>query len=114
MLDFLPSPVKGVFSLIGFFINTLCLTMPLVFTAVLKFVLPFKGMVVLLDKILIGIATLWSSINGMNCDLFNRIEWQVSGLPQLKKKTGILSSPTTNPGWTSWYCIKFLTVKFPC
>lgn len=86
MLDFLPSPVKGVLSLIGFFINTLCLTMPLVFTAVLKFVLPFKGMVVLLDKILIGIATLWISINGMNCDLFNRIEWQVSGLPQLKKK----------------------------
>jgi len=86
MLDFLPSPVKGVLSFTGYLINTICLAVPLVLTAILKFVLPFEGMVVLLDKILMGIATLWITINGMNCDLFNRIDWQVNGLTQLKKK----------------------------
>ncbi|NWH06206.1 acyltransferase [Desulfobacter latus] len=86
MLDFLPSPIKGVLSFIGYLINTLCLSVPLVLTAMLKFVIPFKKGVVLLDKILIGIATLWISINGMNSDLFNRIDWQVNGLSRLKKK----------------------------
>jgi len=86
MLDFLPSPVKGVLSFIGYVVNTLCLTAPLILTALLKFVLPFKGVIVLLDKVLIRIATLWISINGMNCDLFNKIDWQVKGLARLRKK----------------------------
>ncbi|WP_321492322.1 acyltransferase [uncultured Desulfobacter sp.] len=86
MLDFLPSPVKGVLSFIGYLLNTFCLTPPLILVSLLKFVLPFKGGVVLLDKILNWIATLWISINGMNCDLFNKIEWQVKGLTSLKKK----------------------------
>jgi len=86
MLDFLPSPVKGTLSFVGYFVNTICLTVPLILTSFLKFVLPFKGVIVLLDKILIWIATLWISINGMNCDLFNKIDWQVKGVTQLKKK----------------------------
>ena len=86
MLDFLPSPVKGMLSFIGYVMNTLCLTVPLILTALLKFVLPFKGVIVLLDKILIWLASLWISINGLNCNLFNKIDWQVRGLAQLKQK----------------------------
>ncbi|PIE62962.1 MAG: acyltransferase [Desulfobacter postgatei] len=86
MLDILPFAVKGVLSFIGYLMNTLCLAVPFFLTAILKCILPFKGVVVLLDKILIGIATLWISINCMNCDLFNKIDWQVNGLTPLKKK----------------------------
>lgn len=86
MLDFLPSSVKGVLAFIGYLINTIFLTVPLILIALLKCILPFKEVVILLDKVLIWIATLWISMNGMNCDLFNRIDWQVKGLTQLKKK----------------------------
>ena len=44
MLDFLPSPVKGALSFIGFLLNTIFLTVPLILTSILKFIIPSKGM----------------------------------------------------------------------
>lgn len=86
MLDFLPTSLKGALAFLGYLINTLCLTIPLILTSLLKFILPSKGVIVLLDRILIWIATLWISINGLNSDLFNKIDWQVKGVTQLKQK----------------------------
>lgn len=86
MLDFLPSPLKGGLSFIGYVINTISLTIPLILLSLIKFILPFKPVIVFLDRVLIGIATLWISINGMNSKIFNKIEWQVTGLDKLQKK----------------------------
>ncbi|HCY85533.1 MAG TPA: acyltransferase [Desulfobacteraceae bacterium] len=86
MLNFLPAPLIGVLSFIGYAVNTIALTIPLICLSLLKFILPVKGAIVILDKVLIGIATLWISINGMNSRLFNDIHWDVRGLSQLERK----------------------------
>ena len=86
MLNFLPAPLIGILSFLGYAVNTIALTIPLITLSLLKFILPFRTMIVILDKVLIGIATLWISINGLNSALFNRINWDVRGLSQLKKK----------------------------
>ncbi len=86
MLNFLPGPMKGGLSFLGYMLNTIMLTIPLILLSLVKFIIPSKRFIVVLDKILIGIATLWISINGLNSALFNRIHWDVRGLDRLKKK----------------------------
>ncbi len=86
MLDFLPSSLKGALSFLGYIVNTVLLVTPLMLISFLKFFLPFKPVIVFLDKVLISIATLWISINGWNSALFNKIQWQVKGLDKLKQK----------------------------
>lgn len=86
MLNFLPSPLIGVLSFLGYALNTIALSVPLILISLLKFILPFKSVIVILDKILISIATLWISVNGLNSDLFNNIRWDVRGLSQLERK----------------------------
>ncbi|MBA3009920.1 MAG: acyltransferase [Proteobacteria bacterium] len=86
MLHFLPAPLKGVLSFGLYALNTICLTLPLIFLSLFKFILPFPPIIVILDKILIAIATLWVSINSLNADLFCNIDWDIRGLERLKKK----------------------------
>jgi len=86
MLNFLPGPLKGVLSFLGYMLNTIMLTIPLILLSLIKFIIPFKGFIVILDKVLIGIATLWITINGLNSALFNRIQWDVRGLDRVKKE----------------------------
>ena len=86
MLHFLPGPLKGCLSFLGYVLNTVFFTIPLILASLLKFVVPVRRFIVLLDKFLIGIATLWISINGLNSRVFNDIQWDVQGLAQLKKK----------------------------
>jgi len=86
MLHFLPGPLKGCLSFMGYFLNTLIFTVPLILASLLKFVIPAKGFIVLLDQFLIGIATLWISVNGFNSDLFSKITWDIRGVEQLKEK----------------------------
>ncbi|MEH0020270.1 MAG: acyltransferase [Desulfobacter sp.] len=86
MLHFLPPPLKGALSFLGYVLNTVALTIPLILISLLKFIIPAGRFVVFLDKILIGIATLWISINGLNAKLFNHIRWDVRGLDRLEKQ----------------------------
>ena len=86
MLNFLPAPVIGALSFLGYALNTILLTIPLIFLSLLKFIFPFKSVIVFLDRVLIGIATLWISINGLNSDLFNKIQWDVRGVDRLEKR----------------------------
>lgn len=86
MLSFLPHPVRGVLSILLYTLNTIVLTVPLIVLSLLKFILPVRSAVVVLDRMLIGIATLWIGINSFNSRLFCTIEWDVRGLEQLKKK----------------------------
>ncbi len=86
MLFFLPSPLKGFLSFILVIVNTICLTTPLIFLSLFKFLLPFSPVIVILDKILIAIATFWISINSLNYSLFSKIDWDIRGLEKLDRK----------------------------
>jgi 1-acyl-sn-glycerol-3-phosphate acyltransferase len=86
MLSFLPSPLKGVLSFLLVIVNTICLSTPIIFLSLFKFILPFSPVIVILDKILITIDTLCISINSFNSDLFSKIDWDIRGLEKLEKK----------------------------
>ncbi|WP_022667711.1 acyltransferase [Desulfospira joergensenii] len=86
MLFFLPPRIKGSLSFLLYTLNTVLLTVPLILASLLKFILPVRSFIVGLDKLLISIATLWISINSWNTDLFCRIDWDIRGLSNLKKK----------------------------
>ncbi|PIE61528.1 MAG: acyltransferase [Desulfobacterales bacterium] len=86
MLDFLPAPLKGGLSFIVILLNTIVLCVPLLLSSLLKFVIPIKGFIVVIDKCLIGIATLWISINRLNFSFFNKIHWDVRGLETLSRR----------------------------
>jgi len=86
MLNFLPHPVKGILSLLLYTMNTILLTIPLILLSLLKFVIPVHFFIVILDNILISIATLWIAINSFNSRLFCKIDWDIRGLEKLEKK----------------------------
>jgi len=86
MLSILPSPLKGCLSFLLVILNTICLSTPLIFLSLFKFLLPFSPVIVILDKILIAIATLWISINTLNSNLFSKIDWDIRGLEKLERK----------------------------
>lgn len=86
MLYFLPYSIKGILSILLYFFNTLILTIPLILVSFFKFVLPVRHVTVIIDKILIFIASIWISINSINTKLFCKIDWDVRGLEKLEKK----------------------------
>jgi len=86
MLAFLPPQIKGILSILLYTINTIVLTIPLIFISFFKFIIPLHNIIITLDKILISIATLWIGINSFNSKLFCNIEWDIRGLEKLKKK----------------------------
>jgi 1-acyl-sn-glycerol-3-phosphate acyltransferase len=86
MLSFLPSPLKGVLSFLIYLANTILLTVPLILLSLLKFILPFQPAVVILDKILMGIAGMWIHINSLTTDLFCGIDWDIRGLDKLNAR----------------------------
>lgn len=86
MLSFLPSPLKGALSFLIYLVNTVLLTVPLILVSLLKFILPFRPAVVILDRILMGIAGLWIHINSLTTDLFCEIDWDIRGLDRLNPK----------------------------
>ena len=86
MLYFLPPTIKGVLSILLYTLNTISLTIPLIIISFFKFIIPVHTFVVILDKILISIATLWIWINSLNSKLFCKIEWDIRGLEKLEKK----------------------------
>jgi 1-acyl-sn-glycerol-3-phosphate acyltransferase len=86
MFSFLPSPLKGALSFLIYLINTILLTVPLILVSLFKFILPFQPVVVILDRILMGIAGLWIYINSMTTDLFCNIDWDIRGLDKLNPK----------------------------
>ena len=86
MLYFLPSPLKGILSLLLYMLNTIVLCTPLILLALFKFILPMAPVIVIIDKTLITLATLWIRINSLNNELFCKIDWDIRGLEKLKKK----------------------------
>ncbi len=83
MLHFLPDPVKGLLSTLGITLNSIIISVPLILMSFFKLVLPFNSFIVVIDRMLISLATLWISINKANSKLFCKIDWDIRGLDQL-------------------------------
>jgi len=113
MLSFLPSPLKGILSFLIYLINTILLTVPLILVSLLKFILPFRPVVVILDRILMGIAGLWIHINSLTTDLFCNIDWDIRGLDKLNPREWYLVL-SNHQSWVDILVLqKILHTKIP-
>ena len=79
MLNFLPSGLKGSIIFVLVVLNTVFWLPVLVFGAVLKILIPLPLIKKIVTKTLIFAATCWVSLNSALLDLFNKIEWIVTG-----------------------------------
>lgn len=84
MLAFLPHWLRGSLSLLLIALSTLFWFIPLILLAFIKLLVPIHGVRALCTRLLIEIATLWIGFNNRLLDTMNRIEWDVSGLDQLR------------------------------
>lgn len=113
MLSFLPSPLKGILSFLIYLINTILLTVPLILVSLLKFILPFRPVVVILDRILMAIAGLWIHINSLTTDLFCNIDWDIRGLDKLNPREWYLVL-SNHQSWVDILVLqKILHTKIP-
>ncbi len=113
MLSFLPSPLKGILSFLIYLINTILLTVPLILVSLLKFILPFRPVVVILDRILMAIAGLWIHINSLTTDLFCNIDWDIRGLDKLNPREWYLVM-SNHQSWVDILVLqKILHTKIP-
>ncbi|WP_372777056.1 acyltransferase [Litorivivens sp.] len=84
MLAFLPHWLRGSLSLFLIALSTLFWFIPLILLAFIKLLIPIHGVRALCTRLLIEIATLWIGFNNRLLDTMNRIDWDVSGLDQLR------------------------------
>lgn len=106
MLYFLPDPVKGLLSILLYAVNTILLSIPLILAALFKFIIPIQGFVILIDRVLIRIATLWIQINAWNTRIFCKIEWEISGLEKLEKREWYLIL-SNHQSWVDILALQF-------
>ncbi|ACN16272.1 putative 1-acyl-sn-glycerol-3-phosphate acyltransferase [Desulforapulum autotrophicum HRM2] len=83
MVDFLPGFLKGGLSFLLYLINTIVLCSAIFLVAFFKFVIPIPWFTRQCDRLLIGISSLWITINSLTSKFFNRIEWDVRGVSDL-------------------------------
>jgi len=79
MLSFLPTPVKGILTILFICLNTIFWGSFLISLALLKLVLPIKIIREWLTKVIINIATFWVGFNSFTFRLFTKTHWQVTG-----------------------------------
>lgn len=85
MLDFLPAWLKGTLSLLLIIANTVIIFIPLMLIALIKLIIPIEQIRNPLSKLLILIANQWVRMNAWNFKLFNRINWELTGLNELQR-----------------------------
>lgn len=85
MLDFLPPWLKGTLSAFLIALNTIMIFIPLMLVALVKLAIPLERVRNPLSRLLILIANQWVRMNAWNFRLFNRINWETTGLDTLKK-----------------------------
>lgn len=84
MLRWLPTPLKGVLSLLLYTLNTLFWFIPLLLLAILK-LLPVKRWQAWMSYLVDAIAVAWISLNNLTTRIFTSIKWRVEGLETLSR-----------------------------
>ena len=85
MLHFLPGLIRGILSILMYFLNTLLAAIQILPVAVFKLLIPLKGWRKLCSRLLNIIGTNWISLNNLHMRLVNRIRWDVKGLENLRQ-----------------------------
>ncbi len=84
MPSFIPGPLKGALSFIGFFVNTIFWVIPIFITAFLKLIIPLKFWRRICDVVLNWLAGNWIAVNNLNLQLVGGTRWDVRGIKDLK------------------------------
>jgi len=85
MLRWLPSPLKGILSLLLYIVNTLFWFIPLMLLAILK-LLPITRWQAWMSYLVDAVAVAWISLNNFTTHIFTSIKWRVEGLETLSRK----------------------------
>jgi 1-acyl-sn-glycerol-3-phosphate acyltransferase len=83
LFHWLPGPLRGVLSFLGYLVNTLFWVIPLFLFALLKALIPVGAWRRVCSRVINGSATRWIGMNNLNQQLTSRTRWDVRGLAQL-------------------------------
>ncbi|HOO72249.1 MAG TPA: acyltransferase [Spirochaetota bacterium] len=86
MLNFLPKRIIGIITVLYLIVNTLFWALFLYPVTLLKVVFRFKFMTTFFNHILDSIAFIWIACNNLGLALTRKIEWNVTGIDDLKNK----------------------------
>lgn len=86
MLDFLPTPLKGILAVLLILINTLLFLPLLLLVALAKLVAPVQPFRKACTIVLNAIAWYWIGFNNTLMNLLHRVEWEVRGAEELSKE----------------------------
>ncbi|WP_102798771.1 acyltransferase [Bowmanella denitrificans] len=75
----------GLLSIIGYTVNTLVWFIPIMLFSVLKLI-PLASWQRLVSRILDGCASAWVRVNSLNQNLCSKVDWDVQGLDNLKRR----------------------------
>jgi 1-acyl-sn-glycerol-3-phosphate acyltransferase len=84
MLESLPNPVRGVFSLVVVAVNTILWCSLLFLAALCKLVFPIAGWLNFCGKVLNAFGQSWIAINNLGLQYTKKIQWDVEGVASLK------------------------------
>ena len=84
MLHFLPSLVRGILSILMYFLNSVLTAVQIFPVAIFKLIIPLKGWRQLCSRLLNTIGSNWISLNNLHMGFVNRINWDVKGIENLK------------------------------
>ena len=86
MLNFLPGPIIGCFSLLLYIVNTVVWLIPIIVFSLLKALVPLTIWQKLFSYLLDQMASNWVLVNTFIQKLFTKIKFNITGLEKLKMK----------------------------
>jgi 1-acyl-sn-glycerol-3-phosphate acyltransferase len=84
MLESLPDPLRGVFSLVVLAVNTIFWCSLLFLVALLKIVIPINGWRIFCSRLLNVLGQKWIAVNNLGLRYTKKISWDVEGVESLQ------------------------------
>ncbi len=84
MLESLPDPLRGVFSLLVVAVNTIFWCSLLFLVALLKIVIPINGWRIFCSRLLNVLGQSWIAVNNLGLQYTKKIHWDVDGVESLQ------------------------------
>jgi 1-acyl-sn-glycerol-3-phosphate acyltransferase len=113
MLSFLPGPLNGLIGALLLGLNSLFWVPPLLVLALIKLLLPFRGVRLRLDPALIWIAEAWIACNGAWMRLTQETRWDIGGIEGLDRRGWYLVN-CNHQTWADIFVLQYvLTRRIP-
>jgi 1-acyl-sn-glycerol-3-phosphate acyltransferase len=107
MLNFLPAPLVGLIASLLLALNALFWVPILLLFAMVKLILPLKGIRLLIDPVLVAIAETWISCNSGWMALTQRTRWDVEGIAGLDPQNWYLVN-SNHQTWADIFVLQHL------